>query len=87
MTGVAYWVRVLAPYAAAGYLRGEVDADEVVLFNGTGPEIHLPRPSAAWQAASLLLPALDDADDHDPEVLRGVKYLMRSGKDRMELEV
>jgi hypothetical protein len=51
-----------------------------------GTEVRLPRPSAAWVAASLLLPPLDDDhEDRDPEAARGVKWLMKVGSDRMEL--
>jgi len=85
MTGVDYWRQVLAPYARDGYRRGVLDDLEVALFNEAGTEARLRRPSAGWRAASLLLPALDD--DHDPEVLRGVRYTMERGKDRMELLV
>ncbi len=85
--GLDYWRLTLRPYALAGYDRGVVDEVEVTLFAGdNGAEVHLPRPSAAWVAASSLLPPLDaDHEDRDPEATRGVRWLMKVGQDRMEL--
>jgi hypothetical protein len=86
VTGRDFWVTTLRPWAAAGYLRGFVDDQAVVLVNeATGHEVLLPRP-ASWVAASLVVPALE-ADDPDPELTRGVRYLMKVGSDRMELNV
>ena len=87
MTGRDFWVATLRPWAAAGYRHGTVDNEAVVLVNeATGNEVLLPRPSAGWVAASLLLPPLDtDHEDRDPEATRGVRWLMKVGQDRMEL--
>jgi hypothetical protein len=61
--GLAYWVATLHPWAQAGYKHGIVGDDAVVLVNqATGDEVILPRPSASWVNASLVVPA-SDADD------------------------
>jgi hypothetical protein len=84
MTPHAYWVATLRPWAQAGYRHGTVDDEAILLRNeATGDVVLLPRPSSSWVAASVLLPAFDD--DHDPEALRGVRYVMERGNDRVEL--
>jgi hypothetical protein len=86
MTGLGYWRQVLSPYAQAGYRHGTLDDDAVVLVNEAGTEAHIPRPSAGWFPASLVVPALEP-DDHDPEELRGIRYVMQRGRERQELSV
>jgi len=84
MSGMAYWIATLRPWAQAGYRHGTVDDEAILLRNeATGYEVLLPRPSAGWVAASVLLPAFDD--NHDPESLRGIRYVMERDGDRMEL--
>lgn len=83
MTGRDYWRMVLRPWARDGYRSGHLEAHAVVLFDAFGHEVHLSRPSAGWLPASLLLPALDD--NHDPESLRGIRYVMERDGERMEL--
>lgn len=85
-SGTAYWLTTLRPLARDGYKRGVLTDLEVVLINeATEHEVHLPRPRAdGWSRADLLLPAIEP-DDVDPELRRGITYLMKAGKDRMEL--
>jgi hypothetical protein len=87
--GLAYWRARLAPLVQRGFTRGLLDPLEVTLVNEVdGTEFRLPRPSAAWVAASLLLPPLDDDLDPDDPVRRGIVYSMRAPSgDRMELSV
>jgi hypothetical protein len=86
MTGRDYWRMVLRPWARDGHHSGILEDHAVVLFDEVGHEVHLSRPSAGWLPASLVVPAMEP-DEHDPEVRRGVLYLMRSGSNRLELEV
>jgi hypothetical protein len=86
VNGQDYWLRALAPYAQDGYRRGLLDDLEVVLIGDDGAEVHLSRPSAGWFPASLVVPALEP-DDHDPEELRGIRYVMQRGRERQELNV
>ena len=46
-----------------------------------------PPPPPGWRPASSILPAFDGTEDGDPEATRGIRYLMKVGKDRMELSI
>jgi hypothetical protein len=44
-------------------------------------------PERGWRPAWTILPALDGTEDGDPEAARGIRYLMKVGKDRMERSI
>jgi hypothetical protein len=82
VSGVSYWLERLRPLAAQGFRRGVVTPAAVILYDGDGQRVVLPRPRR-WLGGSELDRAFEEAreevDDEAAAAARALWQIEPSG--------
>jgi hypothetical protein len=75
VSGYEFWLRRLEPLAAQGFLRGVVTPAAVILYDGDGQRVVLPRPRR-WLGGSELDRAFEEArEEVDDDALAALRAL------------